>query len=174
MPYNERFPEQWKAIQGAIDLSNKSVLDLGCGYGDMVMAVHEIGGWVTGVDNNSDMVNIARNRLVGRGIPEQFIVEADITNLGPAWDKADWDVIVCFSVLPYIEDYSSLLLWIARHSKKALLEIQAKGDGPGISRGDGETRDVLSAYFNNVRPIGRTLVTYRNIYRTIWLCDNVV
>jgi len=165
--HNERFPQQWEIITNAgIDVEGKDVLDLGCGYGDMVKAMHDAGANVVGVESDQEVFNIARRGTVG------IVVQATIESFITTFDDHSWDVIVCFSVLPYILDQEYLLFWIASHIFDcALLEIQLEGDGPGEYVDENDIRETLERHFIKVEAIGSTLVPYRNMRRTIWKCS---
>ena len=38
---NKRFPEQIAIVNDHVDFADKTVLDLGCGYGDMLLSVYD-------------------------------------------------------------------------------------------------------------------------------------
>lgn len=165
--HNDRFPQQWEIITRAVDVKGKDVLDLGSGYGDMVKAMHAAGANVVGIEGDPIVFELATRD--GHG---GVMVNTTIESFTAAFDDHNWDIIVCFSVLPYILDEESLLFWIASHVNDcALLEIQLKGDGPGEYVDDDDIKETLERHFINVVPIGKTLVPYRNMYRTIWKCS---
>ena len=69
MPDNIRASGMFNFMQKSYDFSGRSVLDLGCGYGNLLMSCVAHGAAkVTGVDNNPDMLTITRDRL-DRGAP---------------------------------------------------------------------------------------------------------
>jgi hypothetical protein len=80
------------------------------------------------------------------------------------------DIIICFSVLPYLKDSQYVLGWLSKSCQQALLEVQYKGDGPGTIKNDSHAKSIFKQHWHSVTPIGKTLVDYRNLYRTIWLC----
>jgi len=169
--HNDRFPEQWEIIKKAIDVRGKIVLDLGCGYGDMVGAMIDAGAlYVTGVEGNAGIGQIAARNVARDVIFYSPIENRSIEEFTSRFSAAHWNIIVCFSVLPYIQDQGGLLEWIADHCDTALLEVQLEGDGPGIVQSNEQLEAILKIYFDSVTPIGETLVPYRNMYRTIWKC----
>lgn len=169
MPHNERFPAQWELITNHINFAGKYVLDLGCGYGDLVAECWIAGAErAVGLDSDPNVVRIARDHLMGRYLPFGWVQQADITKIDE-WGKIGWDIIVCFSVLPYIEDKDSLLEWIKSHCETALFEIQTKGDGPGTLTLR-EIKQMLEQRWHTVESIGATYVTYREKARHIWIC----
>jgi len=90
----------------------------------------------------------------------------DITDL----NDEQWDIVICFSVLPYLPAPGTTISWMKRHGKISLIEMQYKGDGPGKMLDDEQMRCWLLLVFDKVTPIGKTLVDYRNKWRTIWMC----
>ena len=58
--HNTRSPEQWKILSGAVDWNGKTVIDLGCGYGDILFMAHEHGAYCVGIDRN-EQVNDSLN-----------------------------------------------------------------------------------------------------------------
>ena len=142
------------------------MLDLGCGYGDMVAACYLAGASILGVDYDDQVVVAARERLSSMSIPRACIWPGDITDL----NDEQWDIVICFSVLPYLPAPGTTISWMKRHGKISLIEMQYKGDGPGKMLDDEQMRCWLLLVFDKVTPIGKTLVDYRNKWRTIWMC----
>ena len=97
----------------------------------------------------------------------------------------DYDVIICFAVLPYLKYPLTILEWIRERSKVGLIECQYDGDGPGtemrfplgINFPSTITDDRMMKYYlsqigwQSVEAIGKTWVEDRNMYRTIWRCE---
>jgi len=141
---------------------------MGCGYGDMVAAVFEAGGSVLGIDHDFDIVKAANDRMTERFQLGPAIFQMGIEDLSRT---IPYDIIICFSVLPYLLDKDKVLHWINDYSTTALLEVQYLGDGPGMVRDDILMQELLMLIFDSATPIGKTLVDYRNKWRTIWLCE---
>ena len=168
MVYNTRSPEQWRIISEHIDFQGKTVLDLGCGKGDILAFAAEAGAHVTGID--SDKANIEYVRIT---YPEIEVIEQTVNFLEAA---PKTDIIICFSVLPYlVEPLFFVLQWINRHSEVAFIECQYAGDGPGFEfltdNDDMEKWLFSAAQFEKVEAIGHTLVEGRNTKRYIWMCE---
>lgn len=157
---NSRSSEQWRIISKHIDFKGKVILDLGCGHCDILIQCIQAGAKCYGVDHNP---------------PDEFkgVVNVRTIEDWMQFDNDYYDVIICFSVLPYLEYPFSVIQWIKDHSEIALIECQYSGDGPGFPsiKDDKDMRDYLNlADFDSVEPIGKTLVEDRNKFRTIWLC----
>lgn len=167
MVHNVRSPEQWEIITRHIDFQGKTVLDLGCGKGDILFRAFGAGAKVAGIDK--DEKNI---KYINDLCPEIEITQVDLDYMIVANHV---DIAICFSVLPYLRGPSSILKWINEISEIALIECQYADDGPGFSylRGNDDMRKWLlsSGQFKKVEPIGHTLVEGRNTKRYIWMCE---
>jgi SAM-dependent methyltransferase len=165
--HNVRSPEQWEIISRHIDFKGKTVLDLGCGKGDILFRAFKAGAQVLGID--SDGANVKHNLEIH---PEIKVVVDDIEFM--ILDR-QVDIAICFSVLPYLKRPASTLEWINIHSEVALIECQYAGDGPGFAflKGNGDMREWLLdvGQFKKVKVIGKTLVEGRNKKRYIWMCE---
>lgn len=168
MVYNIRSPEQWRIVSGAIDFQDKTVLDLGCGRGDILAFAAEAGAHVTGID--SDKTNI---EYIHNTYPAIEAIEETVNFLEAA---PKTDIIICFSVLPYlVEPLFFVLQWINHHSEVAFIECQYSGDGPGFEfLTDNDVMEkwlLVAAEFKKVEAIGHTVVEGRNTKRVIWMCE---
>jgi SAM-dependent methyltransferase len=165
--HNTRSPEQWEIISRHVDFKGKTVLDLGCGKGDILFRAFEAGAQVTGIDNNPEQI-----RYIKDAMPEVNVAVDDIAFMIM---QSKVDIIICFSVLPYLKLPSNMLLWINFHSDVALIECQYAGDGPGLSflKGNNDMRAWLleAGQFEKVQVIGHTFVEGRNKNRFIWMCE---
>ena len=54
------------------DLLRKKVLDIGCGTGRITIALNDIGVNVTGIDNSSEMIKIAKSKKAGIFYEQDF------------------------------------------------------------------------------------------------------
>lgn len=166
MAYNVRSPKQWAIISEQVDFKDKTVLDVGCGKGDILFRVFDAGAQVTGIDK--DDANI---RYIHNIRPEVDLFFDDIELMTTHWV----DIIICFSVLPYLKRPEITLKWISHHSDIAFIECQYAGDGPGfafLTDNDAMREWLLVAgQFEKVQPIGHTIVEGRNKNRFIWMCE---
>jgi len=87
------------------NLTVKSILDVGCGTGNHLIPLTEMGYYVVGVDTSSDMLKILQQKICPqryKRIYESRIQDFDITDTFDA-------VISMFAVLNYITDTDELL-----------------------------------------------------------------
>jgi len=163
---NSRNPEIWTAVQNAVDFKGKSVVDLGCGYGDMLLRAHSAGASpIIGIDKD---IRIAKERVEGKDIE---LIEGCLYE----WLKSSddiYDIMVCFSVLPYMKSMSRVLHRMWLRSRPALIECQYQGDGPGVVEDDVEMYRHLYRFWPEVYRIGESEVKIRGTTRTIWLCND--
>lgn len=193
--HNSRSPQQWEIIKKYVDFKDKTVLDIGFGYGDILLRCrHAKVKHIYGVDKEPSLVsrlgdiffNLPTLSTLEYKQPGSTLAEADFVKYIP-WD-IDYDIIICFSVLPYLKQPFTVLEWIKEHSQIALIEIQLFGDGPGSNdwlRGqikenpevtylvdDEDVYLLLRAIgWKHVENIGVTVAEKdKNYDRAIWLC----
>jgi 2-polyprenyl-3-methyl-5-hydroxy-6-metoxy-1,4-benzoquinol methylase len=177
MTHNTRAPQICEIVTQAVDFTGKKVLDLGCGYGDLMICAARAGASaVSGIDHMPTVTSIARSNIAEAGLGHICLVynPMDIDKLAaftiPMFQ--DIDIVFCFSVLPYLRNIPGVAGWMRKMFKMAFFEIQSEGDGPGLEflGNDDIVFRFLNYYWDNVAIIGQTLVKDRNKYRTIWMC----
>lgn len=101
----EEFNLILKTLSAKLELSGKSILDFGCGFGYFSMASEEPGTAITGIDPDQDQVKIAQQILKNRK-GRSFICAA-----GEALPFKDnsFDRILSFSVLEHVCDLDRVL-----------------------------------------------------------------
>jgi SAM-dependent methyltransferase len=170
--HNTRAPAQWDIISQHIDFAGKTVLDLGCGGGDILFRCKLANAKAIGVDKNTFLLH---KRAAEYGIFIDRITGGDIGELCTEPPPFDIDIVICFSVLPYLDNPTNILDWIRNHSEIALIESQYDGDGPGFPytriEDDVDFETFLRGCgFQSIKSIGKTLVEDRDKWRTIWMC----
>lgn len=162
--HNGRSGEMWNIIDEWVDFKNATVLDAGCGYGDFLIRSLMAGaGVVWGVDNDQGIVNYVRDK-VGPLPIELYCGDMEIMLTNPI----RFDIILCLSVLPYV-DTEMMLGLIAERSKTAVIECQYEGDGPGDIKNDAEMRHMLQKFWKKPIKIGQTVVKEGRFTRSIWM-----
>jgi SAM-dependent methyltransferase len=91
------------------DVSDRRVLDAGCGAGPLAAALRARGAYVTAFDSSPAMVALARRRLG----PETEVLVADLAEPLP-FGTGDFDDVVASLVLHYLEDWSVPLAELRR------------------------------------------------------------
>jgi len=179
--HNTRAKEMWSVISPEVSFEGKTVIDIGCGHGDMSRRVFDGGvSLLVSIDSSYDNINATvRNALRDtnyntRFIPfhrsfEQFVM-FDIR----AFDI--FDIAICFSVLPYFKDGIPLSLQkIASICKYALLECQYHGDGPGpeeLKSSEDFKKIILNNGFSEALLMGYSVVKSRGLHRDIFYCKS--
>lgn len=96
-----------------LDVSaGQSVLDAGCGRGEVLLACAEAGARVAGLDYSEAALRISRDTLAGVGGAE--LVQGDVTAL--PWPDGSFDAVVCGDVIEHLvpDDAAAMLREIHR------------------------------------------------------------
>lgn len=164
MLYNIRFPKMWEIITPHIDFYQKVVLNLGAGYGDTSKAIMLKGGVPVSVDKKK--------------LFEGDVIISDLNN----WTKEGFslpkgvpdnpDIIICFSVLPYLKDPQGMMRLFLNLAPTTLIECQYRGDGPGFEfiKNDADMKKWFQRIgWNQIEKLGETYIPGRDKSRSIWL-----
>jgi len=179
MDVNIRSAEMWALINLMGDFGGLTVVDFGCGYGDLLaFALRAGASQVMGVDKDQRTLNTAANKCKGlnaefyRGDFEDDAVQRDILRMMGEDQGVSMDVAFCTSVLPYLKDPSGFVYWLSQKFDVSYIECQYMGDGPGnIAESDADMSAwLLNTGFKSVYSIGKTYIDGRGKYRTIWEC----
>jgi len=179
--HNMRSPEQWRIIkENGINFAGKKVMDLGCGWGDILLNCWADGAsTLVGVEYDPDNKRYLDDKI-SKYLSANPHIKGTIETLSTNIDDIDLsdnppDIAICFSILPYLDDYLDLLDKLYEDVAITLIECQYGGDGPGIMhiKNDADMKAILQGIgWSKVEAIGKTLVVGRNKYRTIWKCTN--
>jgi SAM-dependent methyltransferase len=113
--YYER-PGTWALLPK--QLKGLRVLDIGCGSGWYAEQLVKAGCWVTAVDISPRMVELTRQRLLGKA----EVIQANIEKPLDFLDANTFDMIIAPLVIHYVEDWHALMREFARVLKsKGLL-----------------------------------------------------
>ena len=100
-------PIRLKYIQDQIDVSNKKILDIGCGGGLLSEALHDAGAIVCGVDASKKTIQVAKNHANERDLNITYVCKS-ITDFAKSNDQK-FDYIVCFEMIEHVDDQSQLI-----------------------------------------------------------------
>lgn len=172
--HNLRAGDQWHIISHHLDFVDRSVIDYGCGYGDILRHALYVGGasYCVGVDDDRNAIDGMADRCPSLLYDSAFtLFHADVEEFVATAE--DFDIGICFSLLPYLRRPDAFLENMAKSCEAALIECQYVGDGPGFDtlRDDVDMEEWLGVHWHRVEKIGFTVVEYRNKQRTIWLCQ---
>ena len=172
--HNLRSQRQWKIIRGRVDFADKRVIDYGCGMADLLRHALIIGGarYCAGVEEDKHVYDGLLDRFPrGRIDPAFRLFSENAETFVTKHDR--FDVGICCAVLPYLEQPDTFPSNMKDACKISIVECQYAGDGPGFPTllDDDDMEEWLGCHWQSVEPIGSTLVEYRNVQRTIWLCQ---
>lgn len=108
-PLHDINPLRLRYITDRVDLSDKRVLDVGCGGGILTESLARAGATVTGTDMSAKALQVARlhaheSRLDGRIDYEQTSVEDYATA-----QAGTFDVITCLELLEHVPEPASVI-----------------------------------------------------------------
>ena len=89
-------------IASKIDLSNKQVLDVGCGGGILSEALHDLGAVVTGIDAAGPGIKIAKLHAEKNSKSITYIESTAEDLIQNSQDR--YDVVACLEVLEHVPD----------------------------------------------------------------------
>lgn len=91
-PFNR---EQIKFVKGSLiqPYHNKKILDVGCGTGDLVLALLKEGFAVTGIDSDHAMIQKAANKTTDN--PAAF-AQMDMKDMTGNFTPSSFDAVLCF------------------------------------------------------------------------------
>jgi 2-polyprenyl-3-methyl-5-hydroxy-6-metoxy-1,4-benzoquinol methylase len=94
------------------ELAPRRVLDIGCGEGTPLTRMAALGAEVYGCDYTAEMVAAAKQTLAANGLDPAHLVLADLRHratLQPLIDQGPFDAVVCFGVMPHLDDNRAAL-----------------------------------------------------------------
>jgi len=179
MDVNIRSAEMWVLINQNDGFNGLTVVDFGCGYGDLLaFALRAGASQVMGVDRDQKTLNTAAQKCGGLNASfycadfEMDAVQKNVLDMMGKGDGVGMDVAFCTSVLPYLKYPGFFAHWLSEEFDTVYIECQYKGDGPGnLAENDEEMASwLLNCGFATAFNVGKTHVEGRDIYRTIWEC----
>jgi ubiquinone/menaquinone biosynthesis C-methylase UbiE len=98
-------------LELAGDVHGRTVLDVGCGDGDLALQLVERGATVTGVDASAAMIDAARMRAKRHGVDIAFnVCSAEHLPFGPG----QFDIVTAITILCFVTDARPVFQEIAR------------------------------------------------------------
>jgi ubiquinone biosynthesis O-methyltransferase len=93
------------------DVRGKTILDVGCGDGDLAIELSKRGATVSGIDISESMIETARTRAAGEEVSIDFRVAAAQQIPFPA---EQFDIVAAVTILCFVEDPSPVFTEMAR------------------------------------------------------------
>jgi len=116
------------------DVAGKSVLDFGCGEGELSTQIAWLGANVTGVDLSPELVEVARRRVELDGLTDRVeLLSGDILEMDGM--ERRFDVVVCCAVLHHVplESVFPRLLKLVKDGGTILIK-EPIAFSPGLQR----------------------------------------
>ncbi|GHI18117.1 methyltransferase [Streptomyces lavendulae subsp. lavendulae] len=128
------------------------VLDVGMGQGTQALRLARAGHMVTGLEQDPDMLAVAREALAVEpaGIRDRVkLLEGDGRETGAHFLPGSFDVVLCHGVLMYVPEPDAMLAGLARMlAPGGLLSLLVRnGDALAMRPGlDGDWKGALAAF----------------------------
>ena len=166
---NTRAEAMWRIISQKIDFRGKRVIDLGCGGGEMLWRAYVAGAKkVLGVDKENKLDKLFHADFLSF-LCEDINTDKDAVLL----IASDYDIALCFSVLPYLGDIPATFKWMSDNFPLCLIEAQYEPEPYNV--GVSEDSEMYSLLRNNgfkcATWLGQTYVEDRDTHRSIWACS---
>ncbi len=99
-----------------IELKNKKVLEIGCGYGSLSVYMAKKGAKVTGIDISSEAIKISKRNASLNG---QKIILKQASGENISFKDQFFDLVVCCETLEHIPNYKKVIDEIIRVTKNS-------------------------------------------------------
>lgn len=107
--FQEERSKPFEDLKALIDIrDNMSVIDLGCGTGELTLSLKDMlpGSTVLGIDSSQEMLEMAKNKSVP-GLSFKLLGIQDIED--------EWDLIFSNAAIQWLPDHSELILKLISH-----------------------------------------------------------
>ena len=104
----QRGREIVRMIRQVTPLRDKRVLDVGSGYGGMLISMAEQGAAVTGIEIDPERTRMGHQRLAELGLEVPYL-EGDICEKSIVQKLGQFDVVVCQDVLEHVLDPTAVI-----------------------------------------------------------------
>ena len=113
--WRERRIDKMVSLFGREFFNNKSILEIGCGHGDIGLAFNEMGANVTLTDGREAHINEVKNKY-----PE---VDSFVLNVNGNWDlDKKYDILIHFGVLYHLSNWKENLKSSVKNADMIFLE----------------------------------------------------
>jgi 2-polyprenyl-6-hydroxyphenyl methylase / 3-demethylubiquinone-9 3-methyltransferase len=101
-------PVRLNWIKSAVNIQNRSVLDVGCGGGILSESMAQVGALVTGIDLSVKALRVARLHALENGLTTIRYLERSAESMAQT-DPVSFDVITCMEMLEHVPDPQSVV-----------------------------------------------------------------
>lgn len=130
------------------DVQGKRALVLGCGGGQDVVALAEMGAVAVGIDYSPKQIEYARKYLTHHPTDNASFVEGDMTDLS-RFDDESFDVVVSIHALDFVEDAPTAVSEAARVLKPGGVFANAVTHPFNATRADGAPYQIVRSYWEH-------------------------
>ena len=110
-PLHELNPVRLAYVERSGTLRGRTVLDVGCGGGLLSEAMAVSGATVTGLDQASDLLDVARLHALESGVPVDYRLETAEAHAESHAGR--YDVVTCMEMLEHVPDPASVVAALA-------------------------------------------------------------
>ena len=101
-------------INQCAPVSDKTVLDAGCGGGILTESLARLGAIVTGIDPAQRSLGVARLHAIETGVADQITYMQTTAEEMVSAHENSFDVVVCLEILEHVPNYRSTINALAR------------------------------------------------------------
>lgn len=114
-PLHHLNPARLQFISDRTTLSQKKVLDIGCGGGILTESLAKKGALVTGIDASSMLIEVAKKHAIAENLPTLSIhYECVMAEEYSLQNPESFDIVTCMELLEHVPDPKSLIAAAAK------------------------------------------------------------
>ena len=106
---NERGRQVVELIKRFVNLAGRNYMDVGCAYGGFLVAFAEAGATVTGVDTDSQLLELARHNLLDNHISGRLLMRDTTKTEDLREFHGSLDIVTCNDVIEHVADPLALV-----------------------------------------------------------------
>jgi S-adenosylmethionine-dependent methyltransferase len=138
-------------LPASAGVNSLHALDLGCGTGAAAVRLARLGIHVTLLDSSATMLALAERTIVEAGVSDKITVKrGDAAQLADIFQTGSFDIILCHSLLEYVDDPGAVLRGAARvmRDSSAILSILVRNQAGEVLKAALQTGDLAAAVHN--------------------------
>lgn len=128
---------RYELLSGSVDFVNKTVLDLGCKDGGMILGVAEVARQAVGVDFDAALVRVGNSIVKRLGWSDQEVSfhtfdlngRASLnTLLALSAQRLRFDIITMYAINVWMRYPVRVVLWALRHAEILVMEVDGDAE----------------------------------------------